>query len=321
MPTETAINQVTIHMYRMGTGDCFVVKFLKNESVAFKMLIDCGCWNGSESKLTPFIEQLCQDVDNHVDVLVVTHEHKDHVLGFERCKELFTALQIDQIWMAWTEKDGDPKVTKWKQQYGQRRMALLAASEKINKVVGTQAFKDQLAGARDVNGLHARRHKFAGVLDGFADLHATKGYAGALAGMAVVKDELAQDNISYFEPGDIRENVPGLEGVRIFVLGPPLLHSEVKTEKGPKGEAYEHNDQLEDTNEFAAAFPASNDPETSAPFDASYVSAEPAHRKLYDNPESVWRRVDYDWLFSAGYEPRYGADGRIVAARAEDVPA
>lgn len=28
-----------------------------------------------------------------------------------------------------------------------------------------------------------------------------------------------------------------------------------------------------------------------------------------------------DWLFSAGYEPRYGADGRIVAARAEDVPA
>jgi beta-lactamase superfamily II metal-dependent hydrolase len=300
MPTGTAINRVSIHMYRMGTGDCFVVKFLKNDAVDFKMLIDCGCWNGSEAKLTPYIEQLRTDVEDHIDVLVVTHEHKDHVLGFERCKELFQALRIDQIWMAWTEKDGDPKVTKWKKEYGQRRLALLAAAERVSEVVTTQAFKDQLAGSRDADGLHARRQNFAGVLQGFADLHASKEYAGELAGMAVVKNDIANDNTSYFGPGDVMDSVPGLEGVRIFVLGPPRLYSEVKVEKGPKGEAYDHNDQLEDTNEFAAAFTAVGDQETIMPFDASYVSSIPEHRKTYDDPDMAWRRIDYDWLFSAG---------------------
>ena len=72
------INKVDIHMYRMGTGDCFVVKFKKGNTVSFTMLIDCGCWSGDSARLTPYLKELKKDVNDHVDVLVVTHEHKDH---------------------------------------------------------------------------------------------------------------------------------------------------------------------------------------------------------------------------------------------------
>lgn len=303
MPGKT-IDQVVIHMYRMGTGDCFVVKFMNENQISFKMLIDCGCWNGSKADLEPYLKQLKKDVENHVDVLVVTHEHKDHVLGFEQGKELFTDGQfhVDNVWMAWTEKDDDEKVKKWKRDYGQKRTALMIAAMKLRRVVGTQAFKMQFAGSREERSLNARKQGFSNVLDGFAELHATKQYVEGLAGMTVVKEDIADDNISYFGPGDIIEDLPGLEGVRIFVLGPPKLYDDVKVEKGPTGEAYEHNDQLEDTDAFAAALNGTTDPDTSPtlPFDRSYISSDRAHRTNYCKRSAAWRRIDYDWLFSAG---------------------
>lgn len=306
MPTRanTKIDQVIINMYRMGTGDCFTLKFMKGKNVSFKMMIDCGCWNGTKARLTPYLKHLKSDLKDHVDVLVVTHEHKDHVLGFERGKDLFTdgKFKAGQIWMAWTEKDGDPKIERWKTEYGEKKKALAAAATTLRNAMASPAVKRQIAGSREEAALLARRLGFSKVLNGFADLHATAGYAGGLAGMNVVKNDIANNNISYFEPGDLIEDTPGLEGVRIFVLGPPKLYEDVKQEKGPEGEAYEHNDQLEDTNAFAAALNAAVDPTvtTKPPFDESYVSYQSKHIHAYNQRSAAWRRIDYDWLFSAG---------------------
>src|SRR5262249_22719924 len=104
---DVRIDRVVIRMYRIGTGDCFTAKFLKGDKVSFKMMIDCGCWSGTKDVLKPYLKELKKDVEDRVDVLVVTHEHKDHVLGFERGKDLFTDgdFRAERIWMAWTEKD------------------------------------------------------------------------------------------------------------------------------------------------------------------------------------------------------------------------
>jgi hypothetical protein len=316
------IDQVVIRMYRMGTGDCFTIKFLKDGKVSFKMMIDCGCWSGSKEDLEPFLDELKEDVEDTIDVLVVTHEHKDHVLGFERGKDLFTDgdFRVGRVWMAWTEEDGEPKIEQWKKDYGDKKKSLAAAAKKLSDVVATPVFQDQFTGSHEQAGLHARRQEFAKVLKGLAELHATEQYVEALAGMAVVKEKIAGGNIKYYEQGDVIENVPGLEGVRIYVLGPPADYDYVRKEKGPAPEAYEHNDQLEDTGAFAAALNALGQADSSKllPFDDYYRSTDPAdqagrppERKPTDppvppdpvgyiEPSQAWRRIDHDWLFSAG---------------------
>ena len=82
------IDRVAIRMYRLGTGDCFTVKFMKGRTVSFKLMIDCGCWQGDRAHIEPFVTELKRDVKDKVDALVVTHEHKDHVYGFEQMQRL-----------------------------------------------------------------------------------------------------------------------------------------------------------------------------------------------------------------------------------------
>jgi hypothetical protein len=298
------IDQVVVQMYRMGTGDCFVVKFLTAGAVSFKMLIDCGTWSGSKAKLTPFVRRLMAEVENHVHLLVVTHEHKDHVFGFEQCRDLFTdgGFTADRIWMAWTEEDGDPKVEKWKRDHGQKKLALGIVADRLDQAARSRAFRNQFAGALGGMAMHRRKLAFAEVLRDFADLHANGTYVGDLEGLRIVKEEIADNNVEYLNPGEIKQNIPGLEGVRIYVLGPPELYDQVKTEGGPAGEAYEHNDDLADTDAFAAAVTAGADPgpEATLPFDRSYLSTRPADRAAYNQRDKAWRRIDYDWLFSAG---------------------
>jgi beta-lactamase superfamily II metal-dependent hydrolase len=305
------IDRVTIRMYRLGTGDCFTIKFMKGRTVSFKLMIDCGCWQGDRDHVEPFMTELKRDVEDKVDALVVTHEHKDHVYGFEKCQDLFAKGQFEakQIWMAWTEEDGNTSVEKWKTVYGQKRMALAHAAEKLRAAVGTPDFTDQLGAHREPEKLLRGRRNFIRVLAGFSELHSRgfsaakqKQYVDGLAGMDVVKNDIEADTFSYFKPGDVIENEPGLEGVRILVLGPPLDYDDVKKESGAQGEAYEHNDKLQDVDAFALAFKAQDEAgiRQAQPFDDFYQSTEPTDRQAYDKAQDKWRRIDYDWLLSAG---------------------
>jgi hypothetical protein len=312
---EKRVDRVVIRMYRLGTGDCFTIKFMKGSKVSYKMMIDCGCWNIEKPRLVPFIKELKKDMANRVDALVVTHEHKDHVFGFEQAEDMFTdgKFRAEQTWMAWTEEDGADDIEQWKQDHGDKKKSLAFAARKLSEAVKDPAFQEQVGAARDPKVLHKRRGEFSEVLSGFADLHgavpevadfaAAKAYVGGLAGMKIVKEKLASGAIKYRRPGDVIENQPGLDGVRIFVLGPPTLYEDVKREKGPKGEAYEHNkdlDELEDTEAFAAALTTFDGPDSarSLPFDKGYVADDAAARALYD--KEAWRKIDYDWLLSAG---------------------
>ena len=58
------VNKVVIHMYKIGTGDCFVLKFMKDDTITFKMLIDCGCWTRKFAEIRPYIRELKKDVGN-----------------------------------------------------------------------------------------------------------------------------------------------------------------------------------------------------------------------------------------------------------------
>jgi hypothetical protein len=65
------------------------------------MLIDCGSVGGS-ANLTNALANLrtllpLQNGKRRLDLLVVTHEHKDHIAGFDPGQ--FDNIQIERIWM------------------------------------------------------------------------------------------------------------------------------------------------------------------------------------------------------------------------------
>jgi hypothetical protein len=299
------ITQVVIHMYKMGTGDCFVLKFMSEQEVTFNMVIDCGCYTRKFDDIRPYVEELKRDVENQINVLVVSHEHNDHVLGFQAGEALFTdaELAVDRIWMGWPENDDDDTVKEWKQDYGQKKLALALAAKRLEDVVEGEDFKAQFAGFKDGDAMLSLRRDFVRVLKDFVDLHVTGEYKGGLKGMVVVKDQIADNNITYLNPGDILKEIPGLDGVRIFVLGPPELHAEVDTEPEEPEDAYEHNKELNDSDLFVHALNATAKSHFSSrlsPFDESFVM-KGNHPDAYRDPANAWRRIDYDWLFSSGY--------------------
>ena len=318
------ITHTEIRMYRMGTGDCFILKFFAAEKLKTKMMIDCGTWSGTKEHLTPYIQDLKTYVDNHIDVLVITHEHKDHVHLFDICEELLTTnFTVDKIWMGWTEKDAAKNVKQWQKDYGDKKKALaLAASwlkTEVNKNEYVQQMNNEYAGSERL----AVKQSFADTVSNFNllqsdQLNAAGQYVEGLAGMKVVKDTIAKDNIEYYSPGDIIENIPHLEGIKFYVLGPPLSWEEVKVEEGGKGESYDHNKELKESDAFAAAILsiADKNNEDVLPFDKQYeilIKDEPIAQKndllapkddiitrLYKASGNEWRNIDNDWLNSAG---------------------
>lgn len=117
-PGPAGTTHVEVRMYCMGTGDCFVLKFHAAEELQFTMMIDCGSCVGGASEFKPYVENLAEWVGakksedkwsgGSVDLLVVTHEHNDHVNGFAKCLNIFEGINFKQAWFAWTENPADP---------------------------------------------------------------------------------------------------------------------------------------------------------------------------------------------------------------------
>jgi hypothetical protein len=100
-------DKLLIRAYNVGLGDCIYCRIPKARSVGgtvddFHILIDCGSLSGI-GRLQAAVAHL-QTVlpaapggKKRLDLLVATHEHKDHILGFGL--DAFEDLAIGQIWM------------------------------------------------------------------------------------------------------------------------------------------------------------------------------------------------------------------------------
>ncbi|QKD19770.1 MBL fold metallo-hydrolase [Mesorhizobium sp. NZP2077] len=98
-------NQLLIRLYDVGLGDCIYVRIPGETDAkddAFHMLIDCGTWSDGKL-LTKAIEQLKSELPTlanakkRLDLIVVTHEHKDHIAGFD--PKLFKDIAVGAVWM------------------------------------------------------------------------------------------------------------------------------------------------------------------------------------------------------------------------------
>jgi beta-lactamase superfamily II metal-dependent hydrolase len=112
---------ITIRMYNVGLGDSFLLRFPDHDRER-KVLIDCGVHPSGPGpyKMADVVDQIIADVTDEdgtprIDVVVATHRHRDHVLGFENGR--WREVEVEEVWLPWTEdpKDDDAKRIRNKQ--------------------------------------------------------------------------------------------------------------------------------------------------------------------------------------------------------------
>jgi len=97
-------DKLLIRMFDVGLGDCIYCRIPKAHDSGrdFHILIDCGTLSSADylteavKNLNPLLPLIAGK--RHVDLLVVTHEHKDHMTGFGM--KLWDGLSFGAIWMS-----------------------------------------------------------------------------------------------------------------------------------------------------------------------------------------------------------------------------
>jgi hypothetical protein len=311
-----------VRMYRQGLGDCFLLTFPRDQKPPLHILIDCGVLDGTREEMTKIVEHIretVRDGDNdaggRLDVVVSTHEHKDHLSGFNQAREVFESLDIRSVWMGWTENLTQPEVRKIKEA---KRSAL--------KKLGA-AFASPLAAAAE-----------NGALSGMASLLRFSEEVPAPPG-STIHDALEYlkfrgnraGDLRFLKPGEGPLKLDGVEGVRVFVLGPPtdpiLLKQSEVTAQAKKDDAVYHLGAaaMAGIDALCAALPdagiAPGDADRYHPFAIEHRIAEtiadplsPGRSKpnpyyegirefvdaTYLDDAQKWRRIDDDWLTGMG---------------------
>lgn len=311
------VTRILVRMYRIGTGDCLALKFFKGRSTkpSFRMLIDCGSCRGDGNHFRPFLEDLASWMGKHLDLLVVTHEHLDHVNGFAKGESLFDGFEIEHVWMAWTENAEDPDAIVVKDQLG---MLLRASSLALERMEAIRADPGRRWPASQREAERAVDATRGHVVDGVRELlsfHAVPPANGLAAGeseltrsMKIVRQSLVPktgaDDPDFLHPGTFGPALPGAEGVRFYVLGPPKAPAALKVET-VAGDVYERKQALGVADAFAAAVEslAGTSSAKVLPFGDEFVmeaSEAAAVTEAAFRGENAWRDVSFDWLQAAG---------------------
>ncbi|RUU97536.1 hypothetical protein LRP31_09240 [Mesorhizobium mediterraneum] len=320
-------------MYRGILGDCFLIRTTLDDGGAElerSILIDCGVLQnvaaGADliAKLDPKVvnrigkkrlseveagparisaiaKDVLKTVGNRIDLLVITHEHYDHLSGFAFEKGAFLdgAVSIGRLWMAWTENLKDPQAQVLRARFSKGKQALAAAA--------TLAQGDAHPGLRTAAALAA----FAGpvAINGLG----ASGVFGTAEIMQMLKDKAGADSTSYLEPGQVID----LDefNIKAFVLGPPRDEVLLRKDTPSKGQAKEvYLTRLDAAAAAESTVNAqlsllANRTDTVLPFSAVYQrplkgktrrkkATKSGVRKLYDAPAEKWRRIDSDWTGS-----------------------
>lgn len=199
-------------MYHVGFGDAFRVT-VRDGQDTWRMLVDCGVHpQGQARSISESVKNIiadldvdCGDAPPHLDVVVATHHHQDHISGF--AEDDWSEVQVDQVWVPFIEdlEDADGKAL--------RRAQTLTAQKLDGLITARQS-------------LVASDTKAAVVLA------AAKAFSVNSSGNAVATNRLmSRDGVQFANRPQVRflpyqdpaANTFDTEkcGVRVHILGPP----------------------------------------------------------------------------------------------------
>jgi Metallo-beta-lactamase superfamily len=304
-PPKTGI---TVRMYHTGFGDCLLLAYRADNGEPRYVLIDCGVhhqYKGGEKRMKLVSEDIAKVTGNKLHIVAVTHEHTDHLYGFMHGEKAFKEIEIDELWLAWTEDPENPIALKLKEKHKNKIKALQLAISQLRKNNNplasrlTSVLEFDLASAKSIA------------------LQGNKDILKFLRSRSSKKLEKPED---YKSPNDAPFKLPDAKGFKCYVLGPPQDPELIKKLEDPE-EMYLA--AMNEEKAFMAAVLAASDTSCadddplfrrSAPFDKkfemdredveSYKKYAKFFRKYYgfsdkmeDGPE--WRRIETDWLAAA----------------------
>lgn len=318
-------NGITVRMYRQGHGDCFLLALPReNSDDPFYILIDCGLKPGSQNfvhgkKIGEIVEHIGQSTSHHLDLVVITHEHQDHVNGLWKKKNpYFKDFEIEKAWLAWTEDPTDDLANELRIRHKDQLLELAEARNQL-----AIAFEENEAMVSRLDSFISL--EFGGEDDQF-NLEAMRAAAKDPSkstnkqAIKLIKDKAAKNQgVSYLSPGGVPLEVEGSAGIRTFVLGPPRKEDLLKDEDPVGREGFPDSGSGSHGLSFGAALRSRAGGHVSSPFSERYgVPLKKAFEneffaKHYGQKEdgkndedktpvadaAPWRRIGSDWLGAA----------------------
>jgi beta-lactamase superfamily II metal-dependent hydrolase len=110
MEDQAMDDRLFVRVYNVGCGDCIYLR-IPDEQFPRHVLIDCGNFFGDRVSYLRFAMQNLQELLNDeeqvpqerlgkLDLLVATHQHWDHIKGFEGAMETLRDIEIERIWIS-----------------------------------------------------------------------------------------------------------------------------------------------------------------------------------------------------------------------------
>src|SRR4051794_22302599 len=234
-------NQTVIRMYGQGMGDCFLLALPRAWSTSAVpitatprpvfVLIDCGAISGTPQaahRMTQIVRDIRTTTHDkelsclagkpmgHLDLLIITNSHWNHISGFVQAKREWEDIQVDEVWTSWAERpDAKTKADRqgiddvtdlFHQIIDKQQQALLQLADQASRLnlagrlgiaLGAASF---LAAAQDSEG-------------------GVAGEEGDVSSPGKIAAERARNqNWIRCEPGDVRR-LPG-SLAHVYVLGP-----------------------------------------------------------------------------------------------------
>ena len=301
---KTPDYRARVRMYRQGIGDCLLISLpRKGGAGEFHVMIDCGVLLGTPDArgwMERIVADIAEATGGKVDLLVVTHEHWDHLSGFLDAAEEMAALKFGEVWMSWAENPDDAQATALEEARAKAIRALRLAEAQL-----------MLASAPDAQPL--------------SELMSFFGSRGRTTrdALEAARACAPKGGPRYLEPG---ATLP-LEGTtaRVHVLGPPRDEALLRRSNPRKGEGYGFAPGLSldemlallgdrpGGNAFAAGGDAPvedrpappPDHPADGPFAArwgiplSMARSLPFFARALESPGQEWRRINTAWLDSA----------------------
>jgi beta-lactamase superfamily II metal-dependent hydrolase len=202
---------VSIRMYKVGFGDCFLLRIPTDDGIK-KMLIDCGSLKNHREPIAEIARQVIEEVTDakgkaRIDVLVVTHRHADHISGFSN--EAWNDVEVGEVWMPWTEQPNDSHAVSLRQRQMRWANLLKEALLKVSNPDLMEVASNALSNDAALEVLH-------------------NGFRG-------------RPKRRYLPDEEIRDRVLEtdlLPGVTVYVLGPPRDEEVMKSMDPPEGEGF-----------------------------------------------------------------------------------
>lgn len=355
-------DRVTIRMYREILGDCFLVT-VSEQGVRKHILIDCGVLQSvvsgdsmmdklpgevtgaiGEERIRKVraggdqIRKVAQDISDYVkadggiDLLVLTHEHYDHLSGFALAWNVWNdpELKIHKLWLAWTENPADSQARELYARFAKAKQALAYAAQLAEQPAFAmdESLRDAAALAAFIGPVDA-----PGLPAAAADPDNPKAPRTMNDVIQRMKAKVGVEGTRYLEPGEVIEPGEGA-GLKAYVLGPPRTPERLARDlPGSDGKEKKviyltgHDEaasvasaaraQLRMAHMLGAdaggtAVPAADLAQDFVPFarphrrpypDDDYSKEDPDRarlRQMYESePDSV-RRIDGDWTAAAG---------------------